>query len=142
MLFCEPKNRKFKQIIEEAGDSFVSVLFCEPKNRKCAVAGDRSAPDEEFQCSSASRKIGNPLEPPRRDQPACFSALLRAEKSEIGFPRSMSQTNVSFSALLRAEKSEIYQPQVAHDREHRVSVLFCEPKNRKSGSLRLGSPVG
>ena len=111
----------------------------------------------QFQCSSASRKIGNrsvplvPTEPLSR-----FSALLRAEKSEIHSARYLlfkdSRVSVlfcepknrkspppppppppttSFSALLRAEKSEIDNMDWCTCPCCCVSVLFCEPKNRK-----------
>ena len=61
-----------------------------------------------FQCSSASRKIGNLIGMPLRvTTRLCFSALLRAEKSEILEVVPLSNSNQRFSALLRAEKSEI-----------------------------------
>ena len=60
-----------------------------------------------------------------------FSALLRAEKSEILTFRSRTASKSGFSALLRAEKSEIPPPPPPPPTTPRVSVLFCEPKNRK-----------
>ena len=87
------------------------MLFCEPKNRKSPEPFDDIVYLALFQCSSASRKIGNhhhhhPPPPPP----------------------------TSFSALLRAEKSEMVQLCVAQHVARRVSVLFCEPKNRKFAS--------
>ena len=109
MLFCEPKNRKCDDLgWSSYSCHHVSVLFCEPKNRK--LHG-------------------------RIPQPgACvrFSALLRAEKSEIRIARNGACVWWCFSALLRAEKSEIVGQSPLRRGISDVSVLFCEPKNRKS----------
>ena len=109
VLFCEPKNRKRISCDDNIRGNGVSVLFCEPKNRKPRPMARLTAWNTEFQCSSASRKIGN----------LCTSS-----------PR---HSDTRFSALLRAEKSEIDRKIHPARQPEAVSVLFCEPKNRKSG---------
>ena len=154
VLFCEPKNRKSAPPKPPSCATSVSVLFCEPKNRK-ATPVSRSAPllgssallraeksesampppvvDRlpEFQCSSASRKIGNYNltswrtlwiafqcssasrkigNPPLRKTPRArtrFQCSSASRKIGNGWTQRASLTSQScFSALLRAEKSE------------------------------------
>ena len=129
---CSSASRKFLNVgcgCSGSRDNPVSVLFSEPKIPQCAdVAEHRAAvvgfsalqraenssmratfkkcaSSVLFQCSSASRKFLNSRRRDRRDATAArFSALQRAENSSIVFD------------LLRRRF------------DHKVSVLFSEPK--------------
>ena len=134
----------------------VSVLFCEPKNRKCSATATgrlqsasfsallraekseirscrrRRPQSQGFQCSSASRKIGNVSGAPD-DQPGRKVSVLFCEPKNRKCSGAFWQCfwRCCFSALLRAEKSEIVI-KIRPLSLTNVSVLFCEPKNRKS----------
>ena len=107
VLFCEPKNRKYSARCAYFEVRTVSVLFCEPKNRKCLR-----------QTRSRSTRRG-------------FSALLRAEKSEIPLPKIRHPCFVEFQCSSASRKIGNQQNCGIGHTIPRVSVLFCEPKNRK-----------
>ena len=113
------------------------MLFCEPKNRKSKADASWLSPLHRFQCSSASRKIGNSESPAwSQSRPGVSVLFCEPKNRKSDLPRLWRFSDEDcFSALLRAEKSEInlLRPDERHDRQ--VSVLFCEPKNRKLYAL-------
>ena len=157
VLFCEPKNRKCAGGDASRMVTRVSVLFCEPKNRKCDHDSASAKLSYWFQCSSASRKIGNSNRPGAGASAGEVSVLFCEPKNRksknLAFHPEFA---IRFSALLRAEKSEMWSEAVPVPSSNqfqcssasrkignpprlscspatfRVSVLFCEPKNRKS----------
>ena len=108
MLFCEPKNRKSARVEHRrVAVSSVSVLFCEPKNRKSHSCTPPAARLRGFSALLRAEKSEITSSPATHTRTRGFSALLRAEKSEIPRLVVLDPGMVSFSALLRAEKSEI-----------------------------------
>ena len=81
VLFCEPKNRKYFRRVVDKVDVKVSVLFCEPKNRKFRFVREGTRTYRKFQCSSASRKIGNHPRTALRGMPGCVSVLFCEPKN-------------------------------------------------------------
>ena len=86
-----------------------------------------------FQCSSASRKFGKhwTCTEPRTRTPR-FSALLRAENSEKKSSRTCSATAQEFQCSSASRKFGKAVPCALFRDSVCVSVLFCEPKIRKS----------
>jgi len=104
------------------------VLFSEPKILNVAVLAQRR-PRQTFQCSSASRKFSigdfDALINARNDG---FSALQRAENSQLTGQPVLTLNEARFSALQRAENSQLRIEKRIHVEPDAVSVLFSEPK--------------
>ena len=137
----------------------VSVLFCEPKIRKTVFADDFDIADVRFQCSSASRKFGKPQTRNGFDPPAlfqCSSASRKFGKVEIGlvviivlplfqcssasrkFGKTSSRANADSPQEFQCSSASRKFGKVGEGERHLftqpvVSVLFCEPKIRKTG---------
>ena len=88
-----------------------------------------SARSPRFQCSSASRKFLNPVDPPYHHPPGDISVLFSEPKiPQLTASESGSSTPTHFSALQRAENSSILTLTPCIRYQDEISVLFSEPK--------------
>ena len=129
VLFSEPKIPQ--SVASSLGRRAirVSVLFSEPKIPQSSTVMCNFFASPTFQCSSASRKFLNrvdPILPFNADE--CFSALQRAENSSMAPTARRCPRRCRFSALQRAENSSITSPLRYAQLQRAVSVLFSEPK--------------
>ena len=162
VLFSEPKIPQIGALeISTTRVVSVSVLFSEPKIPQRELA-QRPGEDDEFQCSSASRKFLNEFDAVLLPVVARFSALQRAENSstDVGMSsrRAAARFQCSsasrkflnrsipaaasarprFSALQRAENSSSCCSR-RRQASAAVSVLFSEPKIPQSRRTRRQS---
>jgi len=84
--------------------------------------------DEQFQCSSASRKFLNLPQLVVLRRFLRFSALQRAENSSMPRVGASTSSTKCFSALQRAENSSMIETTRRFSADRNVSVLFSEPK--------------
>ena len=157
VLFCEPKNRKLAHTQHNRmpptmfqcssasrkignlhfwdflpAERAVSVLFCEPKNRKFNAASSSSVVAKRFQCSSASRKIGNASESWTTGVRLTFQCSSASRKIGNGRAGQFAWDHGRFQCSSASRKiGNPLHTKRSHDSNASVSVLFCEPKNRK-----------
>ena len=127
VLFSEPKilNSRWRSLRRR-----VVTFQCSSASRKFSIVRQRwcTSRRNTFQCSSASRKFSMRQ---KTTHSGCwrrgFSALQRAENSQLSRLYVSRSQSASFSALQRAENSQsVLVPRPAAS--VCVSVLFSEPK--------------
>ena len=105
MLFSEPKIPQFNNNrVTATVQSTVSVLFSEPKIPQWKWGCRLRKASFAFQCSSASRKFLNSLQLIKRNRPAGFSALQRAENSSIAAERDGGAVGDTFQCSSASRK--------------------------------------
>ena len=129
VLFSEPKIPQFSSVVCPLARSCVSVLFSEPKIPQLV---NPTCTSLRLPCFSALQRAENSSIQWKKRQHTIrngFSALQRAENSSIFHAGESGDRHTRrFSALQRAENSSILLMRFGDCNEHRVSVLFSEPK--------------